>query len=180
MATPPVLLILGAGPNIGAATARTFLAAGYRVALASRTNKSPVPDTIHVTVDLTRPETLESVFESTASQLGAWPSVVVYNAGIALFENKVDPLASESLTKIDDLKNVYNGMTISPAVTAQLANRGFKTLGADSSKTVIFTGNIMNHVVMPGMANMTAGRTALASLVRNWAEVGDYAKDGIS
>lgn len=176
----PVLLVLGAGPNIGAAVAKAFLAKGYKVALASRSNKAPVPSTAYIPVDLTKPETLESVFNETKEKFGVFPSVVVYNAGVALFENKIDPLASETLTNIADLKNVFNGMTISPSVAATLANKGFKTLGPEASKTVIFTGNIMNHVVIPGMANMGASRTALASLVRNWAEVGDYAKDGIS
>jgi NADP-dependent 3-hydroxy acid dehydrogenase YdfG len=32
----PIILILGAGPNIGQAVARTFASKGYKIALAAR------------------------------------------------------------------------------------------------------------------------------------------------
>ena len=77
---PPVLLILGAGPNIGLHVSKAFAAKGYKVALASR--KAPTVDgdhAIHVPVDLSKPETVAGVFETVKEKLGASPSVVVYN-----------------------------------------------------------------------------------------------------
>jgi len=37
--TSPIVLVLGAGPNIGQAVARTFAGKGYRVAVAARSVK---------------------------------------------------------------------------------------------------------------------------------------------
>lgn len=81
MSHQPILLILGAGPNIGHHVAAAFASRGYRIALASRTNKSPPPNTdhIHIPVDLSKPETVPQVFETVKEKFGAAPGVVVYN-----------------------------------------------------------------------------------------------------
>ena len=39
MATPPILLLLGAGSNIGHHVARSFAVKGYKIALVSRSLK---------------------------------------------------------------------------------------------------------------------------------------------
>lgn len=76
----PILLILGAGPNIGKHVAQAFAAKGYRVALASRTDHGTTgPNQIYIPVDLTKPDTIPGVFEKVKAEFGAAPSVVVYN-----------------------------------------------------------------------------------------------------
>lgn len=76
----PVLLVLGAGPNVGAALGRLFGKHGYKVALASRrVTDGPASDgTLHVQVDLSQPETVSQAFEKVTSALGP-PHVVIYN-----------------------------------------------------------------------------------------------------
>lgn len=79
MPTSPVLLLFGAGPNIGAGVARAFAAKGYKIALASRTKKEDfVADQKHYPSDLSDPLSIAGTFAKVRQDLGI-PSVVVYN-----------------------------------------------------------------------------------------------------
>lgn len=75
-----VLLLLGAGANIGANVARAFAGKGYKVALASRTARPQGQEgaDLHVQADLSEPNSVASVFEKVEQALGT-PTVVVYN-----------------------------------------------------------------------------------------------------
>lgn len=77
----PIVLILGAGANIGQGVAKAFAAKSYRVALSSR--KAPTvnftPDQVHIPSDLSDLESVTRVFSKVKELLGDVPSVVVYN-----------------------------------------------------------------------------------------------------
>lgn len=47
--------------------------------MASRSAPTVDDGSLHVTVDLSKPETVPGVFETVKQKLGAAPSVVVYN-----------------------------------------------------------------------------------------------------
>jgi NAD(P)-dependent dehydrogenase (short-subunit alcohol dehydrogenase family) len=87
MSSPKVLLLLGAGANIGASVARTFAANGYKVALASRTSRNHDAANLHVQADLSDPSSLVSVFQKVERELGT-PSVVVYNGELRILDDK--------------------------------------------------------------------------------------------
>lgn len=70
------VLVIGAGPNIGLGTAKVFAAAGYKVAIASRTKISDAHK--HFVFDASKPETVPQLFKSVRQELGD-PKVVVYN-----------------------------------------------------------------------------------------------------
>ena len=78
--TSPVILILGAGPNIGQNVGRAFAAKGYRVALAARkaSEAHNTADEIHIQSDFTDSGAVVNAFSKVKSLLGI-PSVVVYN-----------------------------------------------------------------------------------------------------
>ena len=78
--TSPVILILGAGPNIGHHVARAFAAKGYKVAIASRrlNEEDSTADQVKISSDLSDPESVVGVFSRVKASLGL-PSVVVYN-----------------------------------------------------------------------------------------------------
>lgn len=80
MSTSPIILILGAGPNIGQHVARAFAAKSYKVALASRKIKEEdsTTDQVNISSDLSDPESVIGVFAKVKTLLGL-PSVVVYN-----------------------------------------------------------------------------------------------------
>ena len=77
---PPVILILGAGPNIGQSVGRAFAERGYRVALAARkaSDAHNTANEIHIKSDFTDPGAVVNAFSTVKSSLGI-PSVVVYN-----------------------------------------------------------------------------------------------------
>lgn len=78
--TSPVILILGAGPNIGQGIARAFAAKGYKVALASRSlqEADSTPEQLHIKSDFTNTDDVVHAFVRTKKEMGV-PSVVVYN-----------------------------------------------------------------------------------------------------
>ncbi|KEF62933.1 uncharacterized protein A1O9_00907 [Exophiala aquamarina CBS 119918] len=176
----PILLILGAGPNIGAHVAKAFTAQGYRVALASRkppSSDSDIGSSLHVTVDLTKPETVAPAFETIKSKLGAPPSVVVYNAALFPGSDADDPLANFDL---DSYQAGLNVNVTSVIFSLQQAVKGFKSLeGSDHSKTFILTGNFLNKHVLPGMLPFGLTKAAGAYAIWNLAEAKPYEKDGV-
>ena len=78
--TSPIVLILGAGSNVGQHVARAFASKGYKVALAARSLKESdnTADQVNVKVDLSDSNAVASVFSKVKTLLGV-PSVVVYN-----------------------------------------------------------------------------------------------------
>jgi len=84
-ATSKVVLILGAGANVGKHVARTFASQGYKVASTSRTAKDTEnsSDAIHIAADLSDPASVAGVFAKVKASLGI-PTVVVYNGKLAV------------------------------------------------------------------------------------------------
>ncbi len=76
----PVILILGAGPNIGHHVAKTFAAAGYKVAIAARSVKEAesTDRQLNIPSDFTRSDDVVNAFAKVRKVFGI-PSVVVYN-----------------------------------------------------------------------------------------------------
>jgi NAD(P)-dependent dehydrogenase (short-subunit alcohol dehydrogenase family) len=75
-----VILILGAGSNVGAAVAKKFAENGYKVALAARSLLDGIqPDGyLHIKADLSDPGNVPHIFSETRKSLGI-PNIVVYN-----------------------------------------------------------------------------------------------------
>lgn len=78
--TSPVVLILGAGPNIGQHAADEFAAKGYKTALVSRslTQNEKKDNQINIVGDLANPDSVPGIFSEVERTLGS-PSVVIYN-----------------------------------------------------------------------------------------------------
>jgi NAD(P)-dependent dehydrogenase (short-subunit alcohol dehydrogenase family) len=78
--TKPIAFIIGAGKNIGLSTAAILQSKGYRIALAARSlnPKDSTPETLHLALDLSKPEAVGPAFASLREQWGE-PSVVFYN-----------------------------------------------------------------------------------------------------
>lgn len=78
--TSPVILILGAGPNIGQAVARIFASKGYKVALAARSLKDAdsTDNQLNITCDFANSDDVVNAFKKVNKVFGI-PSVVVYN-----------------------------------------------------------------------------------------------------
>jgi NAD(P)-dependent dehydrogenase (short-subunit alcohol dehydrogenase family) len=85
---PLIAFIIGAGKNIGAATASALKGKGYQVAVGSR---KPVIDEIKkngyfpVAVDASNAESVQAAFAQVNKELGA-PSVVIFNGEYSLWK----------------------------------------------------------------------------------------------
>lgn len=79
----PIILILGAGPNVGQHVADEFAAKGYKIALVSRkVTGTDTKNQINISADLSDPDSVSGVFSKVEAALGV-PSVVVYNGEIS-------------------------------------------------------------------------------------------------
>lgn len=102
----PTALIIGAGSNIGQATAQAFAKAGYTVAVASRSAKTG-SEFKHFTFDASKPETTQNLFAEVRKAVGT-PSVVIYNGktfrcfrvGIMLTHTQLILTISQSLRRL--------------------------------------------------------------------------------
>jgi NAD(P)-dependent dehydrogenase (short-subunit alcohol dehydrogenase family) len=76
----PIVLILGAGSNVGQHVAQAFRSKGYRVALAARSVKESdnTDEQVYLPSDFSDPDSVVEAFSKLKSSLGA-PSVVIYN-----------------------------------------------------------------------------------------------------
>jgi NAD(P)-dependent dehydrogenase (short-subunit alcohol dehydrogenase family) len=157
MTTKPVILILGAGGNIGANLTTKFSKAGYSIALASRsrTNGFTPEGHLNIQVDLSNPTAIPAVFQKTQAALGK-PSVVIYNA--ATMRPPPNPEDMFSLS-VEDLESDVRLMTISAFAAAKEAVKLWDSLSKDEGgkKVFIYTGNILNKTVMASSYVLTLG-----------------------
>jgi NAD(P)-dependent dehydrogenase (short-subunit alcohol dehydrogenase family) len=163
MAANPVVLILGAGPRIGASVAEKFASKGYKVAVASRSGSGTrtTKGFLSLKADFTKPDSIPALFDAVKTEFHTSPSVVVYNAGRLTSPPDKDSIFSVSAESVALDLNVN---TISPYVAAQQAVSGWETLPKETKKTFIYTGNITNVsiVPMPLMLDVGMGKAASA------------------
>lgn len=168
MADSPVLLLLGAGSGVGASVSRVFSKKGYRTALVSRsgsqTNTSP--SQIHIQADLSKPNSIPSIFAKVEQHFGTAPSVVIYNASKATQNPPENPFALE----VDELRQAVELMTLGGYQAAKEAVKGFEKLPATASRTFIYTGNILNNGPLPGFLDLGVGKIAAAHFVESAAK----------
>ncbi|KAF2499260.1 NAD(P)-binding protein [Lophium mytilinum] len=161
MAANPVVLILGAGPRIGAAVAEKFASSGYKVALVSRSGSATKSGEgfLSLKADFTKPDSIPALFDAVKTEFHAAPSVVIYNAAALTPPPDKDSVFSVSAESVASDLNVN---TISPYVAAQQAVIGWETLPKETKKTFIYTGNITNVSIlpMPMMLDLGIGKSA--------------------
>ncbi|KAK9494591.1 hypothetical protein V1508DRAFT_402700 [Lipomyces doorenjongii] len=159
----PVILILGAGPRVGASVAEKFASNGYKIAVASRsgTGTKTAKGFLSLKADFTKPDSIPALFDAVKAEFHAAPSVVVYNVGTLTPPPDKDSVLSVSA---ESLASDLNVNTISPYVAAQQAISGWETLSKETKKTFIYTGNTLNVSVvpMPMLLNLGIGKSASA------------------
>ncbi|KAK9319051.1 hypothetical protein V1517DRAFT_297990 [Lipomyces orientalis] len=159
----PVILILGAGPRVGASVAEKFASNGYKIAVASRsgTGTKTAKGFLSLKADFTKPDSIPALFDAVKAEFHAAPSVVVYNVGTLTPPPDKDSVLSVSAESVASDLNVN---TISPYVAAQQAISGWETLSKETKKTFIYTGNALNVSVvpMPLLLNLGIGKSASA------------------
>jgi NAD(P)-dependent dehydrogenase (short-subunit alcohol dehydrogenase family) len=161
LADPRHLLLIGAGPGVGAGVVRRFGREGFRSTLLARGGTlDALADTLRsdgleietVSVDIEDLESYRAKLESIFSTPVA-PGVVVYNAAI--------PDPGEILdTTIGRLQAAYRVDVLGAVVAAQVAAPILRAAGAG---TLLFTsGGFADHPV-PALASLSMGKAALRS-----------------
>nr|OQO15572.1 hypothetical protein B0A51_17395 [Rachicladosporium sp. CCFEE 5018] len=172
-AKSPVVLILGAGPNIGAGVAKAFAAKGYNIGLAARSVKSSEDtDTqINIPADFSKTEDVVNAFDVVKKKFGI-PHVVVYNVSVAHFTPADDPFAlSLADLRADNEVNIFGAF-----VAAQQAVQGFAQLPSSAARAFITTGNVLNVAVLPKFLSQNVGKSGASGIIATAAEA--YAGKG--
>ncbi|CZR47878.1 uncharacterized protein FPRO_13545 [Fusarium proliferatum ET1] len=172
-AKSPIVLILGSGPNIGQSVARKFASQGFRVAIASRSQKEAdsTDKQLNIKTDLTKPLEVTDAFSKVKTTFGT-PSVVVYNASAAAFPPADDPL---SVSYTDFTNNTAINIH-SAFIAAQQAVAGFAQLPESAARTFIYTGNILNVTILPKFLDAGVGKSGAAHMM--WAAADAYKSKG--
>lgn len=176
MASNRIAIIMGAGPRVGGSVAEKLTKEGYKVATASRSGTGSKSNSgiLSLKADFSKPESIPPLFEAVKSELGDYPSVVVYNAA-GMTPPPKEVMFSIPTEKVDsDLK--IN--TVSPYAAAQEAVKGWEMLPKEIKKSFIYTGNILNVAVLPVamMTTLGVGKAASAYWIGTADQV--YTKDG--
>ncbi|KAJ6121137.1 hypothetical protein N7523_005417 [Penicillium sp. IBT 18751x] len=131
-----VLLILGAGSDVGASVARTFAAKGYKVALASwaAMEEDSSQNQLHTACDLSGPTSAPSIF-----------------ANCCCTQSR---LSGSTFNAFAEFKLALNINTISIYAAAQVAAKGFAELPIEASRTFIYTGSMLNTIVFPPLLGL--------------------------
>ena len=154
------LLLLGAGPGLGASVARRFAREGYRLTLVARSQatlaaladelRGAGTDVTVVVADAGDPDRLRAAVAPLFARPGA-PGVVIYSAAL---------MASDDLLSVtpEQLAAAYAVDVIGAVVTAQLAVPAMRAAGGG---TLLFTGGGFADALPESLATLSLGKLAL-------------------
>lgn len=158
------LLLIGAGPGVGAAVVRRFGREGYRSTLVSRGEKLELvaadlrDEGVAVetaVADVSDLDTYRATLESIYAAPGA-PAVLVYNASMF----SPDSILS---SPVEHLHTAYDVDVLGGVVAAQVAAPSMRAAG---SGTMLFTGGGFADHPLPLFASLSIGKGALRSAAR--------------
>ncbi|KAI0907455.1 hypothetical protein F4823DRAFT_552451 [Ustulina deusta] len=163
-------LIIGVGETVGRASAERFVAAGYKVAVASRNQRLDSSKFPFFEFDAAEPTQVPVLFEKVHKEVGV-PDVVIYNAYAS---GKIDRSAPFDIENAETFQKKMNVNVISPALAAHEAVKGFLELESQGKLgsgggTYLFTGNALNDKPLPGFFTLGIGKAATAATVENLA-----------
>lgn len=161
----PVCVIVGAGPGNGAAFARQFSRAGYKVALLAR-NREAVDDiaaeiagTRGYVYDATEPEDAVRVFEQIRNELGP-PQTLIYNASTREF-------ADIDATDPDGFERAWRANAFGLLLAAKQVIPGMRAAGQGSIVVIGATASLKGGAGFVSFASAKAAQRSLAqSLAR--------------
>lgn len=169
------LLLIGAGPGVGAAVVRRFGRQGFRSTLVSRGEKlQPVAAALRqegivvdtLVADASDLDSYRSILESLYAAPGA-PAVLVYNAS----SSASDKILTSS---VEHLRTAYDVDVLGGVVAAQVAAPAMRSAGGG---TILFTGGGFADYPVPALASLSLGKAALRSAATLIADA--VASDGV-
>jgi meso-butanediol dehydrogenase / (S,S)-butanediol dehydrogenase / diacetyl reductase len=159
-------IVTGGGTGIGAAIARALDGAGVRVAVADIDRgkadalAASLGDGVGLTVDVTKRDSVEAVFQAAEHALGGL-DIVVANAGVSSMRPALD------LTDEDwDFNFDVNARGV--FLTNQIACRGF--LAAGRGGVIVNTASLAAKVGAPLLAHYSASKFAVLGWTQGLAK----------
>lgn len=168
MTQAQVAVVVGVGPGLGAAAARRFAKAGYRVALMARGEDKLEPvaaeirgaggTALSLPCDATDPAAVNAAFERVSLECGS-PSLVVYNAGAFKLGGvlEISPEEFERCFRV----NCAGGLYVAQAALPSMLEQGRGTL--------IFTGATASLRGGARFACLAVGKFGLRALAQSLA-----------
>ena len=156
-ADPRHLLVVGAGPGLGAAVARRFTREGCRVTLIARSEPAVAQELRDAGFDISVVRADAGDAAGLRRALGPvfaradGPDVVIYSAALAVFDDLLEVSAEE-------LAEAYAVDVIGAVLTAQLAVPAMRAAGGG---TLLFTGGGFADFLPEGFATLSLGKVAL-------------------
>ncbi len=167
-AAAPLALVTGAARGIGAATARAFVARGWRV-IATDIADAPSPGADFHLMDVRDTAAVQALVAEAEGRFGRPFDAVVNNAGFATL-GPIDSLSDEAWNEVINL-NLTSMMRVSRAVLPGMrqARRG----------AVVCLSSIAGHIRgWPGRIAYSSAKAGVAGFVRTLAM--EVAADGVT
>ena len=162
-ATTGTILVTGAGSGIGRATARAFLAAGWRVALMGRRREALAETAadhpaLILPCDVTDPAQVDAAFADLKADFGRL-DVLFNNAGISAKAAPIDEIPVADWLAV-------NATNINGMFFCARAAFGLMRHQTPQGGRIINNGSISAHVPRPGSAPYTMSKHAVTGLTR--------------
>ncbi|HEX3362979.1 MAG TPA: SDR family NAD(P)-dependent oxidoreductase [Solirubrobacterales bacterium] len=157
---PNHLLLIGAGPGVGAAVVRRFGREGFRATLISRSGSADLVSDLRgggleveaVAADIADLDGYRKALEAIFGAPGA-PGVVVYNAAL------LDP--GQILdTTVEQLRTTHDVDVIGAVIAAQVAAPVLRAAGGG---TLLATGGGFADNPVPALATLSVGKAGMRS-----------------
>jgi NAD(P)-dependent dehydrogenase (short-subunit alcohol dehydrogenase family) len=166
MTDTKTILVTGAGAGIGRATARAFLAAGWRVALMGRraeTLRETAGDApaLILTADVGDPDQVDAAFAQVKAEWGRL-DVLFNNAGISMPGRPIDEIPVADWLAL--CQTNITGMFLCARSAFGLMRHQTPQGGR-----IINNGSVSAHVPRPGTAPYTMSKHAVTGLTRTLA-----------
>jgi NAD(P)-dependent dehydrogenase (short-subunit alcohol dehydrogenase family) len=161
----PVCAIVGIGPKNGAAFAHRFDAAGYSIALLSRSTEFSsglarnLKDARPYVCDASDPASVSSAFAQVRQEMGG-VDVLIYNAGGGSWQTveEISPQAFEQSWRVNALGALVASQRVIPAMKAK------------GSGNIIFVGATASLRGRPKTTGFAAAKAAQRSLAQSMAK----------
>ena len=164
MAGKPSIVITGASAGIGRATARHFLAQGWRTGLVGRRadaleeTAGGHADALALPCDVTDGKAVEKAFDEAAKAFGRIDALF-NNAGQGLKSQLIDEMEVEDWRRVTDVN--INGMFL----CARAAFARMRKQDPQGGR-IINNGSVSAHVPRPGSIAYTASKHAVTGMTR--------------
>ncbi|KAE8342772.1 hypothetical protein BDV24DRAFT_161948 [Aspergillus arachidicola] len=165
--TEKILLFLGAGRNVGAASVAYFKKKGYKVASVARSVKPEIEacSDVCLTADFSNPEVMKDVFERVRQAVGT-PNIVIYNPfAWSRGPDKENPLS----TSVEAFQSDFAVNVASAYAAAKYTIEGFDSLPKDLNKVFMYTGNNGNTGIIPAFLTLGMGKSAAWYIIQQLA-----------